>query len=74
MWDTLTWPRYVLLCKQWSKWPPIVISSARLAGMGPSKESTAVKRELVATGDPDFPFLYEATDEEREVLKANFGV
>lgn len=45
--------------------------------MGPKPEDVKKggkgARKLIPTGDPEFPFLYEATDEEAETLRKTFG-
>jgi hypothetical protein len=72
IYESLTWPRYRALCKQWSKVPPAVITSAYNVGWKP-EENNEGGRKLIETGDPEFPYVYEATPEEFDALGGTFG-
>jgi hypothetical protein len=45
--DAVTWPDYIGLQKFWAEWPPLIISSAVLAGMSPQQ-----RKKAGADGEP----------------------
>lgn len=46
VWDHMTWCDYVALSKHWKEWPPIAVSVALQAGIGPQQREKAQAPEM----------------------------
>ncbi|MGH8158366.1 MAG: hypothetical protein ACREPQ_09610 [Rhodanobacter sp.] len=68
--DGVTWPEYLGLLAFWVKWPPLIITSAVLAGMAPEPEKTT-SHGGTEMSEEDISMLFALTGQSPADLQGN---